>query len=140
MLMTHRGNNETVYTFPAYLENATSLFLSLGATVIISSQTPNNPWENGTFVSAPTRFVGLAEFVAQTEGVEYVDHNAYTYAAFKNLSAETVDAYFPFDHTHTSPEGAGVVAEAFVRGVVCGGLSLAKDVINGTMDWEGTCL
>lgn len=50
------GVNETIYTFPAYLEMASELYLAKGAKVILSSATPNNPWETGTFTWSPNRF------------------------------------------------------------------------------------
>jgi rhamnogalacturonan acetylesterase len=72
--------------------------------------------------------------------VDYVDHNAYSYAAYKPLSVKTVDGYFPNDHTHTSPKGANLVAQAFVRGLVCGGSLLGGYVKNDTAAIEGACL
>lgn len=41
-----------------------------------------------------------------------------------------MNTYYPMDHTHTSPTGADVVAQAFVRGVFCGNSALAQK-ING---------
>lgn len=131
---------ETVYTFPQYLEWAAANITAKGAHVLISSQTPNNPDETGTFVDSPPRFVALAKTAATTSGVGYVDHNAYTYAAYKPLSVATVDSYFPNDHTHTSPEGAALVAQAFVRGLVCGSSGLKSYVVNSTSSIEGSCL
>jgi rhamnogalacturonan acetylesterase len=50
---------------------------SKGATPIISSQTPNNPYENSsTIINAPTRWVGYAERAAAARGVPYVNHFA----------------------------------------------------------------
>ncbi|PWY87443.1 putative rhamnogalacturonan acetylesterase [Aspergillus heteromorphus CBS 117.55] len=118
------GVNETILTFPAYLENASQLFLSKGANVLIASQTPENPWETGTFEYTPTRFVGYAEIAAQVAGVEYVDHGAYVASIYDTLGEEEVDGFFPIDHTHTSVAGAEVVAQAFLEGVVCGGWGL----------------
>lgn len=69
-----------------------------------------------------------------------MDHNAYAYAAYEALDVDTVNGFFPNDHTHTSPEGAELVAKAFVRGLVCGGSSLADQVKNSTGSIEGSCL
>ncbi|KUL83225.1 hypothetical protein ZTR_10471 [Talaromyces verruculosus] len=118
------GVAETVLTFPAYLENAAKTFKAKGAHVIIASQTPNNPWETGTFVYSPNRFWGYAELAAEVSGVEYVDHGGYVASIFETLGETTVDSYFPNDHTHTSVAGAKVVAQAFLKGVVCDNLSL----------------
>jgi rhamnogalacturonan acetylesterase len=120
------------------LENAAKLFLSKQAKVLISSQTPNNPWETGTFSYTPSRFVALAKLAAQTAGVDYVDHGAYVADMFKSLGMATVDSYFPNDHTHTSSTGAEVVARAFLKAVVCSGAHL-KDVLN-TTNFPGSCL
>ncbi|RAL01129.1 SGNH hydrolase [Aspergillus ibericus CBS 121593] len=128
------GVNETILTFPAYLENAANTFQKIGATVIISSQTPNNPWETGSFVDDPPRFVGYAEIAADTAGTSYVDHFAYVDQVYEALGADTVDAFFPVDHTHTSAEGADVVAKAFLRGVVCGGLGLADELVTDDLE------
>lgn len=135
---TYNGATETVLTFPKYLENAANTFKAKGANVLISSQTPNNPWETGTFVYSPSRFVGYAKLAAQVAGVSYVDHGAYVADIFESLGANVVDAYFPLDHTHTSPAGASVVAQAFFKAVVCGGVGL-ESLLN-TESFEGKCL
>lgn len=44
------------------------------------------------------------------------------------LGETTVNTYYPIDHTHTSPTGANVVAEAFVRGILCGNSALKAQV------------
>ena len=132
------GVDETVLTFPAYLENAANNLTSLGANVLISSQTPNNPWESGSFAYTPSRFVGYAQVAAETASVAYVDHGAYVANIFDSLGAEAVDAFFPNDHTHTSPDGALVVAQAFLKAVVCGDVALTEDL--SSTDFAGDCL
>jgi len=133
------GTEETVYTFPQYLEWAAANITAKGANVIISSQTPNNPDETGTFVESAARFVAYAKTAASTADVDYVDHDVYAYAAYKALSVSAVDALFPNDHTHTSPEGAALMAQAFVRGLVCGDSALKQYVVNATSSIEGSC-
>ncbi|PYH98054.1 putative rhamnogalacturonan acetylesterase, partial [Aspergillus ellipticus CBS 707.79] len=132
------GVNETILTFPAYLENAAKLFVEKGANVLIASTTPDNPWETGTFVYDPSRFVAYAEEAASAEGVEYVDHGAYVASIFDSLGETEVDAFYPVDHTHTSVAGAEVVAQAFLKGVVCAGLGFEK--LLSTESFEGSCL
>ena len=132
------GQPETVLTFPKYLENATQMFLDKGASVLISSQTPNNPWESGEFVHQPSRFVDLARIAAETAGVDYVDHEAYMAAIFEQLGYDTVSSYYPNDHTHTSPEGAQVAADSFLKAVVCSGVELSN-VVTAT-NLPGNCL
>jgi rhamnogalacturonan acetylesterase len=126
---SNSGSTELVHTFPYYLTQAAKSFVSKGAHVLISSQTPNNPDESGIFTSGPSRFVDLAKTAATNAKVDFVDHNAYSYAAYKALSVKTVDGFFPNDHT-----------QAFVRGVVCGGSLLGGYVKNDTTAIEGACL
>ncbi|KAE8153157.1 SGNH hydrolase-type esterase domain-containing protein [Aspergillus avenaceus] len=132
------GVSETVLTFPAYIENAAQSFIDKGAKVLVSSQTPNNVWETGEYAYSASRFVEYAQIAAETAGVDYVDHGAYVAARYEALGADAVNAFYPNDHTHTSPEGAAVVAEAFLKAVVCADVAL-KDVLTST-DFEGECL
>ncbi|KAJ1709736.1 rhamnogalacturonan acetylesterase RgaE [Aspergillus flavus] len=135
---TYDGQAETVLTFPAYLENAAKTFVDKGAKVLISSQTPNNVWESGEYSYSPSRFVEYAQLAAETAGVDYVDHGAYVAARYEALGADTVNSYYPNDHTHTSPEGAQVVADAFLKAVACSDVAL-KEVLTST-DFPGDCL
>ena len=125
-------------TFPAYLQNVARTFKAKGASVIISSQTPNNPYEGGRFQYSPSRFVDLAKTAASRAGTVYVDHGRATANFFQSRSASTVNSYFPSDHTHTSPAGAKVVADAFVRGLLCGNSPLENSVKNAGRV-EGNC-
>ncbi|KAI8815121.1 SGNH hydrolase-type esterase domain-containing protein [Cladochytrium replicatum] len=136
----YNGVAETVLTFPAYLQNAAKLFTDKKASVIMSSMTPNNPVELGTFVYGPSRFTGFASLAASRTGSSFVDHGQYTANFFKSRSIATVNSYFPNDHTHTSPAGANVVAAAFVRGVLCGNNPLKAHVKNATSTVEGNCI
>lgn len=108
------GVAETVLTYEAYEANAAKLFEGKGANVILSTATPDNPWESGTFTYGPNRFVGYCRDAAAQTGSTFVDHGQYTANAFQALGAQTVDSFYPHDHTHTSPAGANVVAKAFV--------------------------
>jgi rhamnogalacturonan acetylesterase len=77
--------NETILTYEAYLANAAKLFESKGASVIISSATPDNPWETHTFVYSTSRFNTFASDAAKNSGSAFVDHALYTADNFKNL-------------------------------------------------------
>ncbi|KZV75970.1 carbohydrate esterase family 12 protein [Peniophora sp. CONT] len=120
------GVTETVLTYEAYLANAAKTFKAKGANVIISSATPDNPWETGTFTYSANRFVGYAEDAATASGATFVDHGLYTAALYDKAGATTVDSYYPNDHTHTSPAGANVVARAFVLALEATSSSLAS--------------
>jgi len=103
-----------VLTYQAYLVNAAKKFKAKGANVIISSATPNNVWESGTFSYSANRFVTYAIDAASAAGVTFVDHGLYTASLYKGKGAAVVNGYYPNDHTHTSPAGAEQVARAFV--------------------------
>jgi rhamnogalacturonan acetylesterase len=102
---------------------------SKGATVIISSSTPDNPCEGGTCTAAAGRFQTYAHDSAAATGSAYVDHFAYVVQMDKALGVAATDAFYPNDHTHTSPAGADKYAQAFVKGLSCGSSSL-KSYIN----------
>jgi rhamnogalacturonan acetylesterase len=131
-----------VQTYPTYLIAAAKLMTAKGAHVIISSPTPDNPWESGTFTYTPSRFTGYCKSIASTVGslAAFVDHGQYTANEFKALGAKTVDSYYPNDHTHTSPAGANVVSAAFVKGLLCGGSPLASYIKNTTAAVTGSCI
>ncbi|KAF2852434.1 carbohydrate esterase family 12 protein [Plenodomus tracheiphilus IPT5] len=141
---TYNGQQVTVHTFPYYLTEAGKKLIAKGAKVIIASQTPNNPWESGSFVYTDGgRFVTYAEDVAKALGSNamYVDHGAYTANIWKSYGKAKTDTFFPQDHTHTSPAGAAVVAKAFVKGLQCGGGGFLDGFVkNSTASIEGTCL
>ncbi|KAF2198233.1 SGNH hydrolase [Delitschia confertaspora ATCC 74209] len=140
---TYQGKQVTVLTYPAYLVNAGRALVAKGAKVIISSPTPNNPWEGGSFSYAPSRFTTYARDAASKIGSNamFVDHGTYTANIFKALGKAKVDKFFPNDHTHTSPEGADTVSKAFVKAVLCGGEGLLKGLVrNTTATVEGSCV
>ena len=117
---------ETVYTFNHYIEAAARGLIAKGASVIISSQTPNNAWEGGRFSSAPSRFVAYAASAAKNvgKGASFVDHFQATINMYAKLGNAKTNALYPKDHTHTSPEGGDLVAQSFVQAV--------------SMDYNGT--
>ncbi|CAA7262811.1 unnamed protein product [Cyclocybe aegerita] len=124
---TSSGTSIVIHTFSYYIQNAVNALKAKGAIPIVSSQTPSNYW-TGNAISAPPRFVEYARLSASRTGVTYVDHFAYVADSYGALGQSTVVTYFPVDNTHTSPAGANVVAQAFVRGLTCGGSALASKV------------
>jgi len=115
-------------TYEAYLVNAAKKFKSKGANGIISSATPNNVWETGTFTYSANRFVTYASDAAAAAGATFVDHGLYTASLYKGKGATVVDSYYPIDHTHTSPAGAEQVARAFVLALEATSSSLVSYV------------
>ncbi|CAI6340274.1 unnamed protein product [Periconia digitata] len=139
----YNGQQVTVLTYPAYLINAGRALTAKGAKVIISSPTPNNPWEGGGFVYSPSRFTTYSKSAAASIGSNafFVDHGQYTANIFQSFGKQRVDSFFPNDHTHTSPAGADTVSRAFVKGLLCaGGSFLSGSIKNSTGSVEGNCI
>ena len=126
------ATGETVYTFVFYVIQAAKLMLSKGATVILSSQTPNNQWEGGSYGGSPSRFVGYQKVAADalaSDDVTFVDHFQAVSNMYLQLGSDAVNALYPNDHTHTSPEGAKLSAQAFAQAIY--------QAMNGTTSLKG---
>lgn len=130
------ATGETVYTFVFYVIQAAKLMLAKGATVIFSSQTPNNLWEDNVWGggSAP-RFVGYQKTAQAALGTNtyFVDHWQAVANMYLKMGSTAVNALYPNDHTHTSPTGADDSAKAFAQAVaqaLNGTSSLQKYVIS----------
>ncbi|KAK3337805.1 SGNH hydrolase-type esterase domain-containing protein [Cercophora scortea] len=110
---------ETVYTFNYYIEKAAKSYIAKGASVIISSQTPNNLWEGGKYSDGASRFVDYAAKAAKNvgTGASFVDHFRAAAKLYLKLGNTKTNAIYPKDHTHTSPEGADLTAQAFAQAV-----------------------
>ncbi|KIK66096.1 carbohydrate esterase family 12 protein [Collybiopsis luxurians FD-317 M1] len=121
------GSTEVIHSFNFYITNAAEALISKGAIPIISSQTPDNIWD-GNVLAPPSRFVAYAQEVAGNTSLVYIDHFDYVAQAYEALGETTVNTFYPVDHLHTSPAGANVVAEAFVRGLLCSNSALKKFV------------
>jgi len=100
------------------MQDAIASFQSKGVQVIVSSQTPDDPFLVGT--TAP-EFVAEAEAAAEATGASYIDHFDFVLREFENLGNDTVATFYPVDHLHTNTAGADVVAQTFVRAVLCAG-------------------
>ncbi|KAG6901810.1 hypothetical protein C0995_007609 [Termitomyces sp. Mi166 len=122
------GTTKVIHTFTYYLQNAVTALQAKGAIPIVSSQTPDNIWSGDVIATGP-RFVGYAQLVGQRTGTVYVDHYDYVAQAYNAYGQTMVMTWYPLDHTHTSPTGANIVAEAFVRGLLCGS-SILKSKVN----------
>ncbi|CAE6354268.1 unnamed protein product [Rhizoctonia solani] len=114
------GTVETVYTWPTYIKWMIDGAKSKGATPIISSTTPNNPFEGVTTINyTPGRFVTYAKNAAAAKGVPYVDHFTASLLYYDKLGKAVTESYFPNDHTHTNAAGANAVAWAFLSALRC---------------------
>ncbi|KAK0233632.1 rhamnogalacturonan acetylesterase [Armillaria fumosa] len=133
------GESIVIHTFPYYIQNAVTALQAKGAIPIVSAQTPSNDWDDGD-ITDPPRFVAYANTAATRTGAKYINHYAYVAQAYEALGETVVDDYYPLDHTHTSVEGANVVAEAFVRGLICGDSGLAAYVNSAGQAVPNSCL
>lgn len=153
-------------TFVTYLRNATQILRSLGAQVIIASQTPTNLYtyyesdyndndeSSGGHYSyswVPTIYEWYSWYVVDSllgpekhddggGGIYYVNHGDYGAQELRRLGGAATDANFPMDNTHTAPWLADVFARAFVLGVKCGTAPLQDFVVNATSRIEGDLL
>ncbi|KAF8216063.1 rhamnogalacturonan acetylesterase [Mycena galopus ATCC 62051] len=128
IVTTANGTNITINSFNFYIVNAVNSIKAKGGIPIISSLTPDNIWD-GTVLAAGGRFVTYAQSVGTDADITYVDHFDYVAQAYEALGETEVTTFYPIDHLHTSSAGALVVAEAFVRGLLCGTSSL-KNFVN----------
>lgn len=113
------ADGSTVYTYNHYIEAAAKLMISKGAKVVISSQTPNNLWEGGKYSTVAPRFVKSAALAAKNvgAGATFVDHWQAVADMYKKLGSAKTNALYPSDHTHTSPGGADLSAQAFAQAI-----------------------
>lgn len=116
---TSGKDGSTVYTFARYVSDAAESYIAKGASVVISSQTPNNLWEGGVYSDSAPRFVEYARLVTGDIGEDayYIDHFQAVAEMYEKLGNAETNALYPKDHTHTSPEGANLSANAFAQAV-----------------------
>jgi rhamnogalacturonan acetylesterase len=132
-----------VQTYVTYLTLAAKLLVSKGAKVIIASPTPDNPCESGTCSYTPSRFTAYCQDIVANVGssASFVDHGQYVANEFISLGVSVVDAFYPIDHTHTSPAGANIVAAAFMKGLMCSDNALGTaHSRNTTASIAGSCI
>jgi hypothetical protein len=104
-----------------YMEDAVARFQAAGAQVIISSQTPPNPFR-GNAGATPVNAL-YAKAVAEKTGAAFVDHFSLTRDEYLDLGAVAVNEMLPSDGIHTTLAGAEVAARSFIRGVLCAGFA-----------------
>ncbi|TDL21505.1 SGNH hydrolase [Rickenella mellea] len=136
-IVDNTGKTIVTHTYNYYIQNAVTKFASLGVKTVVSSPTPIN----GSFASgAGDRFVGDASLAASRTGADYVDHFDYVIEFYKALGQAKVSTFYPHDHTHTSPAGATVVAQAFVKGLNCGKSALKSSLTSAAKSLPNGCM
>lgn len=117
--------------------------------MVISTSTPRNPYQTGSFTWTPTIYSWYSWHVVESlggpaAGIYYVPHACYCVQALELQGPGAAIAGYPMDNTHTAPELADTFSQAFVLGLKCGTSPLQRYVVNATSRIEsaalGTCL
>ena len=111
------GTPETVHSYGWYLRKFVNEAKAKGAIVIIASMIPRNDWKDGKVIRATGSYGKWAAEVASATGAFFIDLNQITADKYDLWGAEKVKAFFPNEHTHTSPEGARINAESVAEGI-----------------------
>jgi lysophospholipase L1-like esterase len=103
------GTREVVHTYGWYLRKYIADARAKGAHPILMNTTIRNIWKDGRI----ERDMGYNEFIRQVataEKVPYVDMGDIEADRLEMQGQEKTAALFPADHTHTSADGAELVA------------------------------
>jgi lysophospholipase L1-like esterase len=104
------GKQETVYTFGWYMRKFIGDAKAKGATAVVLSPTVRNIWTNGTVERGLGHYGEWSAAIAKAAGVRYLDVNNASADRYEKMGPVEMAKLFPVDHTHTSPEGAALVA------------------------------
>jgi lysophospholipase L1-like esterase len=121
------GQKETVHSYGWYLRQFIEGAKAKGATPIVLSPVPRDDWKDGKVLRS-TDYGKWASDVAISENVPFIDLNGIIADQYDQLGQDKVKTFFPFEHTHTSAEGAQLNAKSVIKGIQ--GLSIPlKDCI-----------
>jgi lysophospholipase L1-like esterase len=106
-----------VHSYGWYMKNYAETAKAKGALPILVSPIPRNmPSAEGKFGADTSSYSAWSEQVAKAENVPFVALNAAVVDKYNAIGAATVKAaYFPGDHTHTSPAGAELNAQCVIE-------------------------
>jgi lysophospholipase L1-like esterase len=113
-IATPAGKQEVVHTFGWYLRQFVNGTKAHGATAIMLSPTVRNIWTGATVERQMGHFAQWSQDVAKSEGLTFLDESNAIADRYEKMGPEKVTPLFPEDHTHTSPEGADLVASIVV--------------------------
>lgn len=112
------AKTETIHTFGWYLRKFAADAKAKGATPIVLSLVPRNDWTPEHKVARADKGYGqYAQEAAKASGAPFIDLNALVADKYDALGQDKVKAFFPFEHTHTSPEGAALNAACVAEGI-----------------------
>lgn len=116
-LVWPNGTVEVVHTYGWYLRKFVNEAKAKGATVMIASMIPRNDWKDGKVIRASENYGKWAADIAKETGAYFIDLNNITADKYDSMGPEQVKAFFPNEHTHTSPEGAHINAASVIDGI-----------------------
>jgi lysophospholipase L1-like esterase len=110
------GEHEIVHTYGWYLRKMIQETRDKGAKPVILSLTARDVWINGN-VERSGVFSNLARQVAEQAGLDFIPLRERIADQYEILGPVRVRELFPFDHTHTDPDGAYLNAAMVVSGL-----------------------
>ena len=119
---------ESVHSYGWYLRKMIAETKAKGAVPVVLSITVRNEWKDGKVERRNGPWNQLAEETARSTNTIFVDLTGKIADAYDKLGPDKVKPFFPKDHTHTSPEGAGLTAELLMeslRALKVPGLAIA---------------
>jgi lysophospholipase L1-like esterase len=112
------GSVETVHTYGWYMRKYIADTRAKQATPLLLSLTIRNIWQNapdGTpHIERDMGYDAELRQLAATEEVAFIDMATVEADALEVMGPAKTALLFPIDHTHTSPEGAGLAAQCVV--------------------------
>jgi lysophospholipase L1-like esterase len=111
------GKLRTVHTFGWYIRKFVQETKAKGGHPIVLSLTVRNIWKDGKVERGSGHFGQWSHEVADAENVPFEDATNVIADEYEKMGQEKVSPLFPEDHTHTSPEGADLVASLIVKGL-----------------------
>lgn len=109
--------NETVHSYGWYMRKYVADIKARGAVAIICSPIPRNIWVDGKVVRSSEDYGKWAEETARATGAYFINLNAMVADRYEQLGADSVQHFFPGDHTHTNEAGARLNAEEVIVGI-----------------------
>jgi len=118
---TDAGHTETIHTFGWYLRKMIDDAKAKGVHVILLTPTVRNIWTTGPdgkpHIERDFGYNDWIRQVATQENIPVLELGTVEANRLEALGPDKTAPLFPKDHTHTSPEGANLVAET-VAGVI----------------------
>jgi lysophospholipase L1-like esterase len=111
IVRTDNGNEEAIHTYGWYLKMFAEKAHSKGVEVIIISQIPRNIWNDGSVKRENDNYAGWAKEAAAGANAFFLDLHNTVAVKYEKMGHDSVQHFFPGDHTHTNAAGAGLNAK-----------------------------